>query len=175
VGALFVKAHCDTARLIPGGGQEQNRRGGTESAALIAAFGAAAEAFGRQYDAGEMARLTEALEAGVRDIAPDAVVFGAGAVRAGNVVDFAVPGLGSAAAMMGLDLMGISVSSGSACSSGKVGRSHVLEAMAVPVTLAECALRVSLGWSSTSEDVDAFLAGFSEVAGRHRSRRGQAA
>lgn len=175
VGALLVKSYCDVVRLIPGGGQEQNRRGGTESAALIAGFGAAAEAFGRRLDAAAVTRLARRVEAGLREIAPDAVVFGADAARSGNVVGFAVPGLGSATAMMGLDLMGISVSSGSACSSGKVGRSHVLAAIGVPAELADCALRVSLGWTTTDEDVSAFLAGFSEIVGRQRGRRGQAA
>jgi cysteine desulfurase len=175
VGALLVKAHAEAARLIPGGGQEQNRRGGTEPAALIAGLGAAAEAFGRRYDAERVRALTARLEAGLRAMAPDVVVFGAGAERAGNVVNFAVPGLGNAAAMMGLDLMGISVSSGSACSSGKVGTSHVLAAMGVPPELAASALRVSLGWNSTDEDVSAFLAGFGQVLDRHRERRSKAA
>jgi cysteine desulfurase len=121
VGALLLKSHADGVRLIPGGGQEQGRRGGTEATALIAAFGAAAAA--TQYDR-----------------------------QAGNVVNFAVPGLSNATAMMALDLMGLSVSSGSACSSGKVGPSHVLSGMGVPRALAECALRVSFGWSSTIED-----------------------
>ena len=76
---------------------------------------------------------------------------------------------------MGLDLMGLSVSSGSACSSGKVGPSHVLKAMGVSPELSECALRVSLGWSSTSDDVTAFLSGFAEVLGRHQRRQGRAA
>ena len=86
-----------------------------------------------------------------------------------------MPGLKSSVAMMGLDLLGLSVSSGSACSSGKVGPSHVLKAMGVSPELLECALRVSLGWSSTLEDVTAFLAGFSDVLGRHLSRQGRAA
>ncbi len=77
--------------------------------------------------------------------------------------------------MMGLDLMGLSVSSGSACSSGRVGPSHVLKAMGVSPDLAECALRVSLGWSSTADDVTAFLSGFTEVLGRHQRRHGKAA
>ena len=175
VGALLVKAHADGVRLIPGGGQEQNRRGGTESAALIAAFGAAAEAFPRQYDAAKVSRLVGDIEAGVRAIAPDAVVFGGNAERLGNVVNFAAPGLKASVAMMGLDLMGLSVSSGSACSSGKVSRSHVLDAMGVSPELSECALRVSLGWSSTADDVTAFLNGVAEVLGRHQRRQGRAA
>jgi cysteine desulfurase len=175
VGALLVKSHADTVRPIPGGGQEQNRRGGTESAALIAGFGAAALAFPAYYAEADVAQLTAMLEAGIFDIAPDALIFGAGAERLGNVVDFAVPGLKSAVSMMGLDLLGLSVSSGSACSSGKVGPSHVLNAMGVSPELGECALRVSLGWSSTSEDVRAFLSGFAEVLGRHQRRVGRAA
>lgn len=175
VGALLAKAHADGVRLIPGGGQEQNRRGGTMSAPLIAGFGAAADAFPARYAAAGVRDLVARLEAGVVEIAPDAVVFGAKAWRLGNVVDFAAPGLKASVAMMGLDLMGLSVSSGSACSSGKVGPSHVLAAMNVAPDLADCALRVSLGWSSTIEDVEAFLSGFAEVLGRHNRRQGRAA
>lgn len=175
VGALLVKAHADGVRLIPGGGQEQGRRGGTEAAALIAGFGAAAAAFPARYDGAGIAALRGTLEAGILSLAPDAVIFGAGAGRLGNVVDFAAPGLRASVAMMGLDLLGVSVSSGSACSSGKVAASHVLAAMGVSPDLAECALRISLGWSSTPEDVTAFLSGFADVLGRHRRRRGMAA
>jgi len=175
VGALLAKLHADSVRLIPGGGQEQNRRGGTESAALIAGFGAAAEAFPARYDAARVAALAAELQAGIRAIEPAAVVFGDAAERLGNVVDFAAPGLKASVAMMGLDLLGLSVSSGSACSSGKVGPSHVLEAMGVSRALAECALRVSLGWSSTPDDVRAFLSGFADVLGRHQRRQGKAA
>jgi cysteine desulfurase len=175
VGALLVKAHADSVRLIPGGGQEQGRRGGTESAALISGFGAAAAAFASRYDAAKVFSLAAQVADGVRASASEAVIFGGQVERIGNVVDFAVPGLKSSVAMMGLDLLGLSVSSGSACSSGKVGPSHVLRAMGVSPELLECALRVSLGWSSTEEDVTAFLAGFSDVLGRHVSRQGRAA
>ncbi|SMQ64033.1 cysteine desulfurase [Devosia lucknowensis] len=172
IGALLVKAHADTVRLIPGGGQEQGRRGGTESAALIAAFGAAAEAC--TYDMGRLAEITSRLETGIRALAADAVIFGQGANRTGNVTNFAVPGLGNATAMMALDLMGLSVSSGSACSSGKVGASHVLAAMGVPKDLANCALRVSFGWNSTMGDAEAFLVGLENLLSRQR-RDGKAA
>ncbi|MEO8883040.1 MAG: aminotransferase class V-fold PLP-dependent enzyme [Devosia sp.] len=175
VGALLVKVHADGVRLIPGGGQEQNRRGGTESAALIAGFGAAAAAFPERYGAAGVAELTGQVEAGILAIDPAATVFGAQVERLGNVVNFAAPGLKASVAMMGLDLLGLSVSSGSACSSGKVGPSHVLKAMGVSPELSECALRVSLGWSSTSDDVTAFLSGFAEVLGRHQRRQGKAA
>ena len=172
IGALLMKAHADTVRLIPGGGQEQGRRGGTESAALIAAFGAAAAV--TDYDTGLMSVLTDHAETGLTRLAPDVVIFGHGVSRIGNVTNFAVPDLGNATAMMALDLMGLSVSSGSACSSGKVGASHVLAAMGVSRDLANCALRVSFGWNSTMADADAFLAGFETLLSR-RKRAGQAA
>ncbi len=172
IGALLVKGHADTVRLIPGGGQEQGRRGGTESAALIAAFGAAAQA--SLYNHEQVAALTSAVEAGLQAMAPDTVIFASEAERVGNVVNFAVPGISNATAMMALDLMGLSVSSGSACSSGKVGASHVLAAMGVDKALAESALRVSFGWNSTGEDAQAFLAGFETILARHK-RAGQAA
>ncbi|QQR40791.1 cysteine desulfurase family protein [Devosia rhizoryzae] len=172
IGALLVKSHADLVRLIPGGGQEQGRRGGTESAALIAAFGAAAEA--TNYDAEVMRALTRHVELGLRTMAPDVKIFGEAAQRIGNVVNFAVPGIRNATAMMSLDLSGISVSSGSACSSGKVGASHVLAAMGVEKSLAECGLRVSFGWNSTVVDADAFLAGYQSIVSRQR-RAGQAA
>lgn len=170
IGALLVKAHADTVRLIPGGGQEQGRRGGTEATALIVAFGAAAAAIADRYAAAEVPALISRLEAGLPG---DAVLFGAN--RLGNVANFAVPGVKNTTAMMGLDLLGLSVSSGSACSSGKVGPSHVLAAMGVAPELADCALRVSLGWNSTDEDVDAFLAGYRSILERQRARQGQAA
>jgi cysteine desulfurase len=172
IGALLVKSHADLVRLIPGGGQEQGRRGGTESAALIAAFGAAAMA--SAYDRTAMTSITQRVETGLVALAPDCVIFGQGANRIGNVTNFAVPGLGNATAMMALDLMGLSVSSGSACSSGKVGASHVLAAMGVPKDLANCALRVSFGWNSTLADADAFLAGFETLLLRQK-RDGKAA
>lgn len=175
VGALLMKSHADLVRLIPGGGQEQGRRGGTEAAALIAGFGAAAKSFQDQFDAALIAELIGQLLSGLRAMAPETVVFAEGADRLGNVINFAVPGLKNSVAMMGLDLLGLSISSGSACSSGKVGPSHVLAAMGVSPELSECALRVSLGWNSTEGDVSAFLKGFENVLGRHRSRRGVAA
>lgn len=173
IGALLVKAHADTVRLIPGGGQEQGRRGGTEPAALIAAFGAAAASIEGRYRAADPARLIGRLEADLTSAIPGVVIFGAN--RLGNVTNFAVPGVKSSTAMMALDLLGLSVSSGSACSSGKVGPSHVLTAMGVAPDLAECALRISLGWNSTADDVDAFVAGYQSILARQRARQGQAA
>jgi cysteine desulfurase len=175
VGALLMKGHADQVRLIPGGGQETGRRGGTEPAALISGFGAAAEAFAARYQAARTDALVDRAKDGLRHLAPDAVVFGEPATRVGNTLNFAIPGLKNAVAMMGLDLKGVSVSSGSACSSGKVGPSHVLKAMGVPAELSECAMRLSVGWNSTEADIDAFLEGLTEVLDRHRERRTRAA
>lgn len=175
VGALLVKAHCDIVKLIPGGGQEQGRRGGTEAVALIAGFGAAAEAVSSHYDGAAIAKLTDRIETGLAKLAPNLVIFGAQSARSGNVVNFAMPGIIAPVMMMGLDLEGVAVSSGSACSSGKVGRSHVLGAMNVAPELADCALRVSLGWNSTKQDVDRFLNALEKVLLQHSKKRGHAA
>jgi cysteine desulfurase len=174
IGALLVKGHADTVRLIPGGGQEQGRRGGTESAALIAGFGAACEEFIEVFEADRAAALVIAFEDRLVSLAPDAVIFSRGAERVGTTINFAVPGIKNTVAMMSLDMAGIAISSGSACSSGKVGRSHVLSAMGVPPDVSECGLRVSFGWSSTAEDIDAFFSAFETVLSRHR-RNGAAA
>ena len=175
IGALLMKGHADQVRLIPGGGQETGRRGGTEASALIAGFGAAAEAFADRFYTANVSELVRIAEDGMRLIVPDLVIFSERSDRIGNTSNFAVPGLKNAVAMMGLDLAGLSVSSGSACSSGKVGPSHVLKAMGVDPALGECALRISFGWSSSIEDVEAYLKGFGEVVARHRARRGVAA
>lgn len=169
--ALLMKGHADQVRLIPGGGQESGRRGGTENAPAIAGFAAAAVAFPDHFYRANVSELVRAAEDGMRSIAPDLVVFGENTDRIGNVSNFAVSGLRNSVAMMGLDLAGISVSSGSACSSGKVGPSHVLAAMGVGDDLSECALRISFGWSSTMADVEAYLQAFGEVVGRHKARR----
>jgi len=173
VGALLVKSHADEVRLIPGGGQEQGRRGGTEAAALIAAFGAAASAFPELYAAADTSALVSRLENGLKRMGAGAVVFGA--ERIGSITNFAIPGMASATTMMALDLMGLSVSSGSACSSGKVSSSHVLAAMGVAPELASCALRVSLGWNSGAAEVDALLAALETILQRHRAKQEHAA
>ena len=174
IGALLVKGHADTVRLVPGGGQEQGRRGGTESAALIAGFGAACSTIGAALDMEKAKTLATAFENRLMAVAPDAVIFGRDAERIGTVINFAVPGVKNTVAMMSLDLAGVAISSGSACSSGKVGRSHVLAAMGVSPELSECGLRASLGWSSTAQDIDAFFEAFETVLSRHR-RNGAAA
>lgn len=169
-GALLVvpRAVGPNLALVRGGGQERGLRGGTEAVPAIVGFGVAAEQAARDL-AGEATRLAglrdEAARA-VRALAPDAVVFGAAAERLPNTLAFAVPGLKAETALMALDLGGVAVSSGSACSSGKVGRSHVLAAMGVPAALASGAIRVSLGWNSTAADVGRFADAFASLLQR---------
>lgn len=161
--------------LLRGGGQEAGARAGTENMAAIAAFGAAALACTAQLpdETARLQVLRDRLENEVLAIAPHATIFGSSVPRLSNTSAFAVPGVSAETLLIGLDLEGIAVSSGSACSSGKVKRSHVLDAMGVEAGLAQGALRVSLGWSSVPKDVSAFLAAFATVL--HRARRRQAA
>jgi cysteine desulfurase len=160
VGALvFASDGIELAdRLIRGGGQERGYRAGTENVAGIAGFGAAAAAAraGLEAERARVAALTAALEAQLRRVAAEAVIFGAGAERLPNTSAFAIPGLRAETALIAFDLGGVAVSSGSACSSGKVKRSHVLDAMGLDRGLVEGAIRVSLGWGSTDEDVNRF-------------------
>jgi cysteine desulfurase len=152
--------------LIKGGGQERGARAGTENVAAIVGFGAAAAAAVRDLDA-ERPRLTalrDRLEAGLKAAFPQTVVFGAGAERLPNTTLFALPGAKAETAVIGLDLAGFAVSSGAACSSGKVGPSHVLAAMGVPGTLAGGAVRVSIGYATQEADVDRFLAAWMKLA-----------
>jgi cysteine desulfurase len=161
------------APLMRGGGQERGGRAGTESVAAIAAFGAAARACLAELDQ-EPARLIglrDRLTTAVRSAAADAVIFAETAPRLTNTVCFAVPGVEAATLMIALDLAGIAVSSGSACSSGKVAPSHVLAAMGVRPKLARGAIRLSLGWASTDADVDRFAMAFASVMARMRAAR----
>lgn len=152
--------------LIKGGGQERGARGGTENVAAIAGFGAAAAAakLAMEQDARRMAALRERLEAGLRATAPSVVIFGHDSPRLPNTTLFAVAGLKAETAIISFDLNGIAVSCGSACSSGKVAASHVLAAMGVAPELARGAVRVSLGWSTTEDDIEQFLNAWNKVS-----------
>ncbi|MBV9066234.1 MAG: cysteine desulfurase [Methylobacteriaceae bacterium] len=175
VGALAFAAENDHIRdvLIRGGGQERGQRAGTESVAAIAGFGAVAEAvvLTLSSEADVTKRLRDQLEKSVLQIAPDAVIFGADVERLPNTSCFAVPGASAETLLIALDLDGVAVSSGSACSSGKVGKSHVLAAMGVDPALASGAIRVSFGWSSCEADVQNFADAFAKAIGRIQRRR----
>ena len=145
--------------LIKGGGQERGHRAGTENVAAIAAFGAAATAVnaGLAAEGRHMAALRQQLEAGLRALTPDAMIFGAEAERLPNTTLVAMPGGKAETLVIGFDLDGVAVSSGSACSSGKVAPSHVLSAMGVPGELARGAIRVSTGPATTEADIARLL------------------
>jgi cysteine desulfurase len=162
--------------LLRGGGQERGRRAGTEDIAAIAGFGEAARAARKDLAAEpeRLLRLREGLAAQILAGAPDAVFFGAAAPRLPNTLCFAAPGIAAQTLLIALDLAGVAASSGAACSSGKVARSHVLEAMRVDPALAAGAIRLSLGWSSDEADVARFGEAFAAIAARLRRDRSAA-
>jgi cysteine desulfurase len=170
VGAL-IRAREDIhfpEPLIRGGGQERGLRAGTENVPGIAAFGAAAAVAltRRDSEIAHMAALRNRLEAALLAITPDAVVFGRhdSVERVANTTLFALPGIKAETAIIAVDLQGVAVSSGAACSSGKVQPSHVLAAMGVSGPLQRGAVRVSLGWSTTAADVEKLLAAWTKLA-----------
>jgi cysteine desulfurase len=152
--------------LLRGGGQELGRRAGTENVADIAGFGAAVEAAmgALEADAVRVGGLRDRLESGLKQT-PGAIILSEDAPRLPNTTLFTVPGLKAETAVIGFDLEGIAVSSGSACSSGKVQPSHVLEAMGFSAKLAQGAVRLSLGWSTIEADIDRCLEAWRKLAG----------
>ncbi|MBS0224312.1 MAG: cysteine desulfurase [Proteobacteria bacterium] len=161
IGALVVR---DGAPLLPdrrGGGQERYRRAGTENIAGIAGFGVAAEEAARSSS--DVAPMRDRLESELLRIGPGAVVHGADAPRLGNTSCISMPGVKAETQVMALDLAGICVSAGAACSSGKVGRSGVLEAMGVPAAQAAAAIRISVGWNTTSGDIERLIAAWRDL------------
>ncbi len=165
VGALVVRDGLALEPLTHGGGQELRRRPGTENMAGIAGFGAAISA--AQNDSG-IKDLRDTFESELQALAPEVVIFGAGAERLPNTCCFAIPGISAELALMSLDLDGVAVSSGSACSSGKVAASHVLKAMGVADELARCAMRVSLGWNTSQEDIEQAIQALGRIVERHK-------
>jgi cysteine desulfurase len=162
-GALIRRGDIHIAEpLIKGGGQERSLRAGTENVAAIAGFGAAAAA-ANQTDAVRMTALRDRLEAGIKAATPQAVIFGQSIARLPNTTLFAVPDIKAETAIIAFDLNGIAVSSGSACSSGKVQASHVLAAMGVEPQLARGAVRMSLGWSTSEADVERLLSAWNKM------------
>jgi cysteine desulfurase len=171
VGALVLGNGAAVEALIKGGGQERRRRAGTENVAGIVGFGVAAElARADLGKAREIARLRDALEKETLAIAPDALVLSAKVERLPNTSCIAVPGVKAETLVIGLDLAGVAVSSGAACSSGKVEASHVLSAMGVPEEVAQGAIRVSLGFATRRDDIENFLKAFAELIGRLRPK-----
>ncbi len=171
VGALVLARGASAEPLIKGGSQERRRRAGTENVPAIVGFGVAAElALADLAEARATARLRDALEEGALALAPDAVVLSARAERLPNTTCLAMPGVKAETVVIGLDLAGVAVSAGSACSSGKVEASHVLNAMGISEELARGAIRVSLGFATTRADINNFHKAFGELVGRLRPK-----
>ncbi len=169
VGALYVREGLAFTPSARGGGQELGRRSGTENVSGIAGFGAAIKV--TRENGGlttQIAALRDWLEDAVSGLVPEAEVYGKTAPRLVNTSCIGVPGLSAETQVMALDLAGIAVSAGAACSSGKVTSSHVLEAMGVDPSRASSAIRVSLGWNTTQADIDRFVDAWADHVRRTR-------
>jgi cysteine desulfurase len=178
IGALMVTDELSLTPLLRGGGQESGRRAGTENLSGIAGFAAAAVTAAEEIGVYDRVRtLRDALEEGIVAAAPEAVVLGATVARLPNTSAIAMPDVAAETQVIALDLDGVMVSAGAACSSGKVGPSHVLEAMGVGPDLAGSTIRVSLGWNSSEADVAHFLEAWTALYRRRRGSyaRGRAA
>ncbi|KZD00879.1 cysteine desulfurase family protein [Oceanibaculum pacificum] len=170
VGALYIAAGLEVAAQQRGGGQERRMRGGTENLPGIAGFGAAALAAAEGLPAYRaLGAWRDALEAGVKAITPAAIIVGEDCARLPNTACIALPGVKSDTIVMAMDLAGIAISAGSACSSGKVAASHVLTAMHLPVEIAGGGIRISLGWRSERADIDRFLDAWQAFARRQKN------
>jgi cysteine desulfurase len=178
IGALIVRDGLPVTPLIKGGAHETRRRAGTENVPGIVGFGVAAGlasaelADGRTNERLSVSR--DRLEREAVAAVPDAVIFSAQAVRLPNTTLIGVPGGSAETLVIGLDLAGVAVSSGAACSSGKVEASHVLAAMGVDAQIARSAIRVSLGWNTAEADIDRFLSAWSALVARTRKTRAAA-
>ena len=172
VGALIAGPNLPLEPVMRGGGHEQNRRAGTHNTPAIAGFGVACDLAG---DCLAKAPFIAALRDRMQQAAETAgaVIWGKGVERLPGTLSFSAPGFSSQTQLMAMDLAGIAISSGSACSSGKTKPSHVLAAMGADEALAACGVRVSLGWSSTEEDAAAFCREWPEAYARVKSRSEQ--
>jgi cysteine desulfurase len=167
IGALVVAGDIELQPLIRGGGQEQGRRAGSENLPGIAGFAAAAEAALAGLAGYERVRqLRDGLERAARAAIPEARVIAGAAPRLPNTTALALPGVKAETQVIALDLEGVMVSAGAACSSGKVGPSHVLKAMGVPAVIADGTIRISLGWTTTEADIARFLEAWTALARR---------
>jgi cysteine desulfurase len=173
IGALVLKRGLDVAARIRGGGQEMGRRSGTENLIGIAGFAAAAEAAQKDLEAGTWERvekLRNILESALESAGSDTIVMGASAPRLPNTSCVAVPGWRGETQVIQMDLAGFAISAGSACSSGKVKASPVLRAMGYDDTVAASAMRVSLGPTTTEEDVLRLADAWTAQYRKHKAR-----
>ena len=172
VGALYVAPETPYTSLLQGGGQERRRRAGTMNVAGIAGFGAAVSAMSNLE---HTRAIRGVIETGLTAMEPELTIFGKEAERLPNTSFFAVPDASSMTTMMGLDLEGISVSTGTACSSGKVGASRAVTAMGLSEKAPKGAIRISLGYNSTMNDAEKFLDSWAKIRKRTRPKSEKAA
>lgn len=167
VGAIITRDGLELPKFMLGGGQEKNCRAGTHNTAGIAGMGLAAElALKNIPHYAEIQKLRDHMEAEMHKISNKITIYGQNAPRVGNTCNIGIKDMPAQTQMMALDLDGIAVSSGSACSSGSFKPSHVLTAMGANEEDAKSALRISMGWATTSADIDAFLESWKKIAQR---------
>jgi cysteine desulfurase len=173
VGALVIRDGVTIPPLSAGGGQERRRRAGTENVAAIVGFGAAASlALNDLEKVADLAARRDAIERDLIESAAECVVIGRSSPRIANTLCIAWPGKSAETTVIKLDLAGVAVSAGSACSSGKVGSSHVLEAMGLAADMAKSAIRVSLGPTTSDRDIQRLIAAWLAVRGPRSVERG---
>ncbi|MCX7343832.1 MAG: cysteine desulfurase family protein [Proteobacteria bacterium] len=167
IGAIIINKPLTLSSLIKGGGQERGLRAGTEN--IIGAVGMGA-AFG--FDFSTLKPLQEKLENGILNSCPQAIIFGKSSERVTNTTNVFMPNVSSEVQLMHFDLNKISISSGAACSSGKVKTSHVLRAMGIPEETAKCAVRISTGWNTTESDVNQCIAVWTDLFNSQHFKKG---
>ncbi len=167
-GAILFREGLQIPKFLHGGGQEKRQRAGTENIAAIAGFGTAAKLALESFDdyRAKTTGFQKTLEAAIKQAANDIIIVGENAPRASNTTAIIIPGASAETMLMAMDLEGVSISSGSACSSGTFKPSHVITAMGFGDEAAKSALRFSTGWATTSADIDNALDAFSRVISR---------
>ena len=167
VGALIFRSGLEPPPLLHGGGQERRARAGTENVAGIIGFGEAARIAQKELGSfQELSNLREKLEREVKKISPDVIIYGENAPRVANTTCLGLPGVPAETLLMHLDLAGIAVSSGSACSSGVVKTSPVIRAMGASEKEAASTIRISMSWQTRAGDIDHFLKIWSKIITR---------
>jgi cysteine desulfurase len=159
VGVVYIGANLGNYSDIVGGGQEFGRRGGTENVLAISSFGKALEVTFKNLliESDNITKLNKILVSGIKKVSSDIIIVAEDADKLGSIVSIIIPSIKSETMVIALDIEGFSVSAGAACSSGKVNSSHVLKAMGYDDNLSNSAIRISLGWKNTEEDIINFL------------------
>tara|TARA_R110001592_G_scaffold20926_22_gene84856 strand:+ start:12599 stop:13738 length:1140 start_codon:yes stop_codon:yes gene_type:complete len=172
VGALALGLCGQTPTLLHGGGQEKSARAGTENVAGVAGFGAAAQAALHNLDHYQnLLALRDEFEREIKEISPEVIIHSKDVTRLPNTSFFSLPDTDSQTLLMALDLEGVAVSNGSACSSGTVKASTVLRAMGLDEKTASSALRISMGWATKENDINAMLDAWQKIYARIKEKR----